>query len=115
MRTGELKHLISVEQRGTAKDAHGQPVESWEPVLPQVYASVRPAGGNERVRAMQMGVELSHVVTVRYREEFNDPLQMAARRIRFGERLLGITASRNLDEGNLWIVMDCIEGPINGQ
>lgn len=50
MQTGKLNRLVTIQQRGSAQDAAGQPVESWT-TLAQVWANVRYPLGSETIRA----------------------------------------------------------------
>lgn len=112
---GALRHRINIQSRSSTLDSYGHEINTWTDVLANVPASVEPISGNEKLRAPASASQLSHRVTVRYHSEFSDPASMAAWRIVFGARIFNISSVRILDEKNAWVVIDCIEGSINGQ
>lgn len=52
-------HRIKIQQRGTAQDEAGQPIEAWTDVA-QIWADIRDITGREFVAA---SAELSEVTT----------------------------------------------------
>ena len=113
MFSGQLLHKVTVEQRSQTTDAYGQQSDGWTAVS-TVFANVKPVGGRERIAAMAVQSTLSHTVGVRYEAVLASYIQAGSWRIRFGTRILNITASRNLNEANKWLIYDCEEGSLDG-
>lgn len=112
---GKLRHCVNIQSRSSALDNYGHEIDTWANVLTNEPASIEPISGNEKLRALVAASQLSHIVTVRYRSEFADPIAMSAWRIVFGARIFNISSARIMDEKSAWVVMDCIEGSVNGQ
>lgn len=48
MRAGRLRHLVTIQQQTGTIDDYGHPTASWE-TLDQVWASIEPLSGDERL------------------------------------------------------------------
>lgn len=112
---GKLRHRISIEAPNAGRDDFGQITEAAWATLATVWADIRPIGGREKLRAEAIGATLTHTVAVRYQSILMPPLQACGWRIRYGARMLNITAARNHEERNQWIIFDCEEGSLDGQ
>ena len=114
-RAGQLRQRITIQSRSATLDDYGHEVNTWSTVLADEPAKVEPISGNEKLRAMAASSQINQRVTVRYRSEYSDPTAMDAWRILFGSRIFNITSAQNLEERGRWLVMDCVEGSVNGQ
>lgn len=113
---GRLDKRVTVQRRSATKDVFGQEIDSFTTIA-QVWAQVKPLGGKENMRNTAMVVEaiLTHTVTVRYSEYLMPPLEADAWRILYGDRILNISTSRDVDEDRRFIEFNCTEGSLNGQ
>ena len=69
-----------------------------------LWASIRPAGERAVTFAGQMGVEITHTVLIRYRDDISE-----ANVIDFNGRKLDIRTMRNFDEANTLLQLMCFE------
>ena len=101
----KLRHRVTLQRKGRTSDGMGGFVEGWTDVA-TVYARVEPLKGRERYAAQQVHPELSHRVTIRYRNDVtaNDM------RVRYGSRYLYIRAAINEDGANRYLRLECVEG-----
>jgi SPP1 family predicted phage head-tail adaptor len=106
---GKLRQKVTIQRRSDTRDAHGHKSTGWVNVLADVWASVRPIGGAERLRAMAVQSILTHEVVVRYNPAIV-AIEADAWRIQYGTRYFNISAARDLEEAHGWIVFDCTEG-----
>lgn len=111
---GRLNRLITIEKRSQAPGAFGQEQDQWTPVVPPVWANIKPLGGSERIAAAAMQGSLSHTILVRYHALLMPPVLAAQRRIVYGARTFDILAARDVDEARSWIIFDCREGGADG-
>jgi SPP1 family predicted phage head-tail adaptor len=86
MRTGigALRDRLVLEQAVRTDDGGGGATLTWETVA-EIWGSVRPVSGEERLSADQLAGRLTHRVLIRYRAGV-----VPAMRLRFGARLLEI-------------------------
>lgn len=78
MRIGPLRHRVTIQQRATTQDSYGQESQALSNIssIPNVWADVRPATGQERFvgGAEQVQATLTHRVTIRYRTDLTNEL-----------------------------------------
>ena len=113
IRAGSYDKRVRVERPSAAKGHYGHRAQGWE-LVAEGWASIRPAGSNERLAAFQMQSGQTHVVAMPYQAALE-----AVRgdcRIVYGARVLRVVGMpRNPREANEEIVMDCTEGNEHGQ
>lgn len=67
IRAGKLRHLITIQQPGTGRDACGGVLSnSWVDFATDVRASVEPLQGREFFATVQQGAELTTRFRLRY-------------------------------------------------
>lgn len=103
MRAGLLRHKLIIERPVDARGELGEALIEWHP-YPAVWGSVEPLSGRELMRYDRTMGELSHRITIRYL-----PALTTKMRIRFGERLFGITSIINKEERNISLEIMCQE------
>lgn len=104
MRAGTLRHRVTIQQLSAdTKDADGRPAGSWQDVA-TVWAAVEPLRGREFWEAAAQQSEVTIRVRIRYRAGIT-----AAMRVKFGDRLLEIVHSINVDERNRELHLMCRE------
>jgi len=103
MRTGDLRHRITLQELVSIPDGMGGFSEGWQDVA-TVWASVEPLRGQERYLAQQAVQEITHKVTIRYRKSVSPKM-----RILFGNRVLSIVAVIDPGERRKWLELLCLE------
>ena len=59
MDIGKLDKRITLQSRSATLDSYGQEIDSWTDVA-TVWANVKPVGGREKLRSMQVDSLLTH-------------------------------------------------------
>lgn len=113
MRAGDLRRRVTIQQRNTSTDELGQPTTDWADVA-TVWADVSPLSGRELLAAQAARAQINGTVTIRFQQQFSDPVAMAARRILYGSRIFNITSSRDIDELHQYIELSYAEGANDG-
>lgn len=113
MNIGRLNRRITLQARGAGFDDYGQPSEAWADVA-TLWASIKPIGGREKLRAMVVDVQTSQTVLIRYNADYLPATKVSGWRIKYQDRYLSITGAIDLEEAHKYIVFDCIEGADNG-
>lgn len=112
--TLDKRVLIQAPSKPGAQDAAGQPVADWVDVFTEgdhkVFAAINPLKGRELIAAQAEQSEVSHKITVRYRSQLANPLEVAKMRAVFGERVFNISAAINRNESGRWVDLMCSEG-----
>ena len=104
MRTGTLRHRVTLQEFVEIVDEYGTPIgEGWEDIA-TVWAAVEPITGREYIELHNTQSELSHKVTMRYR-----PGVTPANRLLFNGRQFDIQSVLNLEERNRELVLMCKE------
>lgn len=112
---GRLKHRVRIERRSQAPAAFGQPVDAWEPVMPERWAEVLPISGRERLAAYAVQGSHTHTVLVRWHALLDVPSHVAAGwRIVHGTRHYNVRSCSALQGGRQWLVFDVEEGGSHG-
>jgi SPP1 family predicted phage head-tail adaptor len=105
---GELTHELVLEEPGARTPTGGGGwTQKWRRMLDGVvWAKVRPLRGDERLRAQQAQANVSHEVTIRWRND----VDASKRFLLEGSRVLKIAgAPVNVDERDDWLVIPCRE------
>ena len=110
---GRLRFTVQFQRRATTQDTFGQQSTAWVNAF-TANAEVKPLSGRELEAAQQVTAEVSHKVTIRYRDEFANPASAAAMRVVFRGRYFNIQAPLNEDERNVFITLLTVEGLNNG-
>ncbi len=103
MRSGELRHLITIQQPSFAQDSSGSSAETWSTRC-SIWAKIRPLRGREYYAANQAQMEITHEITIRYRSDVN-----AIHRVSYGNRIFRINAVMDIDENRRELVLQCVE------
>lgn len=106
LRVNKLRHKVTVEKNtGTQTDGAGNHAKVWEPLF-TTWAEVRPLRGEEVEIAARLHQEVTHMVTMRFRNDF----KRDKHRINFNGRILAIETILNKDEANIELNITCREG-----
>lgn len=117
MRIGRLDRQVMVQRRTETLDEFGQRTLNWTDVA-KVWADIRTMSGRDQEQALAVESELTHTVAVRYRADLALPSNANTVRLLYptpsGERILNVTALRDLDEDRRWIIFSCVETSTEG-
>ena len=97
-RAGCMRNRVSIQSRTESRDAHGGIAETWATTA-LAYADIQPIRGREFFSAEAVNSDVTHKVTIRYREGITPQM-----RVLFGSRALNITSVINVNERS-----DCLE------
>ena len=100
---GRLDKRVTLQSATSARDGHGQAVETWSDVA-TVWAAVEPIRGREFFAAQQVSAETTHRVTMRWRSGVSPKW-----RVVFGGRTFRIESVINVREKNERIELMCVE------
>lgn len=103
MRPGALRHRLTLEEKNKVDDGGGGFTESWD-VVTTLWAAIRPIRGDEQVETGRLAGEVSHLITLRYREGVAPEM-----RFRLGVRVFDIKAAIDPDERKCWLRCSCEE------
>ena len=98
MRSGPLRHLITIEQATLASDGvSAAATETWSEYT-TAWAEIKPMKGLEAVEHKKLGQEIMHRIWIRYQSGIT-----TAMRIVWGSRTLEIRGVRNPDERSIML------------
>jgi len=103
MSAGALRHRLTLEERVKAEDGGGGFTESWDAVA-TLWAAIRPVSGDEQLVGGRLAGNVSHLITLRYRDGVVPEM-----RFRQGERIFEIRAVIDPDERKCWLRCPCEE------
>jgi SPP1 family predicted phage head-tail adaptor len=113
---GTLRKRITLQRSTTEQDGRGRQTVIWTDVAKKVWAGINPITGREQFSADATQAEVSHIISVRYRDIFADPKTVAAMRALYKPRgsdvvrIFNIHACLNVDERNFDVQLLCSEG-----
>lgn len=108
MRSGPLRHRVTLQNRTSSKDEFGQLVETWTDLY-VAWASVEPISGRELLSSQQTLGEVTHRIRTRYRAGIS-----VATRILFNGRIFDIESVINNQEKNAHLEIMAKEGTTIG-
>jgi len=104
---GKLNVRVTLQTPSGSQDSFGQRVRTWS-TFAEVWASIAPLSARELQARDAASLQVSHRVTIRWRAGVTSEM-----RILYGTRVLQIVGIRNLDERNIALEIDAIEGSAN--
>lgn len=107
MKIGQLRHRLEIQEKKSVKDEWGNQVSEWFTVA-TAWAAIEPIRGEEYWAAGAQQ-ETIHRVTMRY-----VPGVTPKHRLLFGDRILEIESTLNLEERSRLLELLCKER-LNGQ
>lgn len=99
MKTGNLRHYITIEQQTETFNSEGELVTTWT-TYKNVWAEILPLVGREFWASKQVNSETTGKLRIRYIAGVTPKM-----RIKFGSRILNITGIVNTEEKNKEIVI----------
>jgi len=103
MRSGELRHRVTIQAKSITQNGFGEPVETWSDVA-TVWASVQPLAGREYFQAQQIKADITLRIRMRYRSGIQP-----AMRLLFESRVFEIQAVIDPDERHRELELLCAE------
>lgn len=100
---GRLDKRVTLQSATTARDGHGQPLETWSDIA-TVWAAIDPIRGREYFAAQQFAAETTHKVTIRHRSGISPK-----NRVLFGSRVFRIESVINPHERGERLELMCVE------
>lgn len=101
---GKMRHRIILEEVSRTTDGQGGFTETWATVA-TVWAEIKPMSAYEKMQAMQLASPVNTKIAIRYRAGIT-----AANRVNYNGRIMTIKEVINVDEGNNYLQLKCIEG-----
>jgi len=99
MKSGKLRHRVTIQKKSVARDAYGSETVTWlEEAV--VWASVEPIAGREYFMSQQMQSDVTHRIIIRYYAGV-----IPSYRIKFGTRIFDIMSVINTEERNREMVL----------
>lgn len=120
MNPARMRHRLQLQQRTTVKDGFGQELNQWSNTF-RVYADISPIGTRERLRGEQMDSEVTHTIMIRQAAALPTPKVFASWRALYQPRpsaviqVYNIRGVKDYDMGHEFIILDCVEGSLDGQ
>ncbi len=108
MKIGQLRHRLEIQEQRSVRDEWGNQVSEWFTVA-TAWAAIEPIRGEEYWAAGAQRGETIHRVTMRY-----VPGVTPKHRLLFGDRILEIESTLNLEERSRLLELLCKER-LNGQ
>jgi SPP1 family predicted phage head-tail adaptor len=99
----DLNKRLNIEAPVRASEEGGAAVISWQTIA-TVWAALRPASGREVGAQDSQTLRTSHVIWLRWRDDLSGGM-----RFRWGLRTFEITAIRDPDELQRWLVCQADE------
>lgn len=103
IRIGDLRQRVGIERAVRVMDDGGGADEEWE-MLAEVWASVTPLTGSERVEADAINANVSHEIWMRHRSDVSPDM-----RLRLGPRLFDVRAVMDVEERRRFLRCLCEE------
>lgn len=106
MRSGKLRHLLTIEKPSVTQDGRGENVTTWTEVA-RLHGELKPLSGRESRAADQVVSEATHRARFRYTPGLSID---STQRLTHNGRTFEITAPpRNIDERNRELILDLKE------
>ena len=78
IRSGALRHRVTLEAPARTREPGGLVAETWAPVA-TVWAAIEPLSGSEQLRGMQMTAAVTHRIRTRYRGGVTPAMRVTSR------------------------------------
>ena len=103
MRSGTLRHRITIQESTETSDGMGGFTTIWSDKL-EMWVAIWPLSAKERLDAMKLELQITHKIRGRYRSGIT-----AKDRIKFGTRIFNIVSLINFEERNEQLDMLALE------
>lgn len=93
----KMKHRLTLQTSSQVSDGQGGYTENWSNTA-NLWASLEPTKGYERMQAMHLETPVTHKILTRYRSGVT-----TAQRFQYGTRVFHIKEVLNVDEENAFL------------
>jgi SPP1 family predicted phage head-tail adaptor len=93
VRSGELRHVLTVQTHSTTNDDYGTPIAGWVDKTPDLWGKVQPLSGKEVSDGDRIEGRTTHRIQIRSDFEISH-----SDRIKFGARFFNIESARLIGE-----------------
>ncbi len=107
MRSGRLKHRVTLQSPAGSRDALGERTTTWSDIA-YVYAAIEPLRASELIASSQYQMNVTHKIIIRYDSALSELDN--SWRILFGTRIFVIEGITNFGERNIMLELLCSEG-----
>lgn len=111
MRSGRLRHRVTIERRTTTTDAHGDQLDTWT-TMATVWAAIEPLNGREYFAASGEASEVTARIRLRYQSELAG--MTTADRVTHNGVNYDIRSVINPEQRGMELVLMCSIGARNG-
>jgi len=105
MRSGNLKHKITIQEIISMKNTLGEPTQDWYTFM-NAWARIVPIRANEYRAAQGLVEKITHTVTIRYTDGIESDM-----RILYGSRVFEIKGILDFNEEHKRLDLMCEELP----
>lgn len=103
MRSGDLRHRITVQVKSLVTDNMGGWTETWA-TFATVSAAIWPVSAKEQITGAKLEGEVTHRIRIRYLSGL-----LPSHRVLFGTRYLNIVSIVNVEERKIQMDLLCTE------
>lgn len=105
MRSGRLRHRVSIQSRSQSLNSYGEPSNSFSEITGgAVWAAIESAGAREGKLADHRDEIITHNVLIRHLAGID-----ATHRVVFGSRVFDVVSVVNRDERDIQLELRCKE------
>ncbi|ADU30361.1 phage head closure protein [Evansella cellulosilytica] len=104
MNSGKLNRPISIKEEQSISDGGGGQTTQDVLIVDKTWGNIATLSGREQWQAQQMEAQVSHKVTIRYRNGIK-----RTQFVLYKERKFEIQYIFNPNESNTWLELYCIE------
>lgn len=112
MKTGELRHRITIQEKSVTRASNGEENETWASIatVPEVWAKVEPLRGREFFAAQETQSSIDYRITIRYRSDLDRTM-----RVVWGSETLDIVSVIPVRGEHKWLELMCASGVRNAR
>ena len=111
MRSGDLRHLIVIQERTGTTDSMGGYTDSWSDLYP-CRAAIWPVRATEQLDAMKLELKVDHRIRIRHPRLMNITADMRIKwrdHITDEDKYFKIVGIINPDKRNIMLELLCVE------
>ena len=101
---GRLRNRVDLQSATVTRDSGGGVTEAFTTIA-QIYADIRPTGGDESYRQGKVKDTVTHKIYCRFRSDISPEYSIV-----YESRIFQIKNIINIDERDRWLELTCSEG-----
>lgn len=102
MRIGQLKDRVTIQNYVRTPDGYGGYTETWQDIA-TVWANIKPLRGREFFQAQQIQSEVTHKITIRYRNDIDETC-----RVKYNGQIFDIKSIIDIDNRHRFLELMCV-------